>query len=162
MGLRCSLIVLFGTIAVFRPVLGKYCSDLFHLYFLINKPFKWTILCQLWHTAQHLVSDVCKCNNPFCDSLWLIFMSISFLSLYTYVKIIKEKKTFKCINHMSQKAGVEINTGPLARGQWISCRASGICFALARLASKNFKTLLLSWHELVLILAIYRINQYKL
>ena len=55
---------------------------------------------------------------------------------------------------MSQKAGVEINTGPLARGQWISCRASRICFALARLASKNCKTLLLSWHELVLILAI--------
>ena len=33
-------------------------------------------------------------------------------------------------------AGVEINTGPLARGQWISCWASRICFALARLASK--------------------------
>ena len=36
-------------------------------------------------------------------------------------------------------AGVEINTGPLARGQWISCRASRICFALARLASKISK-----------------------
>ena len=36
-------------------------------------------------------------------------------------------------------AGVEINTGPLARGQWISCWASRICFALARLASKILK-----------------------
>ena len=37
------------------------------------------------------------------------------------------------------KAGVEINTGPLARGQWISCWASRNCFALVRLASKILK-----------------------
>ena len=35
--------------------------------------------------------------------------------------------------------GVEINTGPLARGLLISWRASRICFALARLASKILK-----------------------
>ena len=35
-------------------------------------------------------------------------------------------------------SGVEINTGLLARGQWISYWASRICFALARLASKIF------------------------
>ena len=35
--------------------------------------------------------------------------------------------------------GVEINTGPVARGQLISCLASRICFVLARLASKILK-----------------------
>ena len=49
-------------------------------------------------------------------------------------------------------AGVEINNGPLARGQWISCWASRIWFALARLASKILKPYL-SLHGLVLILA---------
>ena len=41
--------------------------------------------------------------------------------------------------NLFQYAGVEINTGPLAHGQWISCWASRICFALARLASKILK-----------------------
>ena len=36
-------------------------------------------------------------------------------------------------------AGIEINTGPLARGQLISCWAFRICFALAQLASKILK-----------------------
>ena len=36
-------------------------------------------------------------------------------------------------------AGVEINTGPVARGQWFSYRASKICNQLARLAFKILK-----------------------
>ena len=36
------------------------------------------------------------------------------------------------------QSGVEINTGTLARGQWIFCWASRICFALDRLASEIF------------------------
>ena len=37
-------------------------------------------------------------------------------------------------------AGVEINTGPVARGlEWICCRASEICYPLARLACKILK-----------------------
>ena len=47
---------------------------------------------------------------------------------------------------------VEINTGLLVRGQWISCWASRICFALAPLSQYNFETLLLSLHGLVFIL----------
>ena len=35
--------------------------------------------------------------------------------------------------------GVEINTGAVARGQWICCRASEICNSLARLACKILK-----------------------
>ena len=35
--------------------------------------------------------------------------------------------------------GVEINTGPVARGQWICCRASEICYPLAWLACKILK-----------------------
>ena len=36
-------------------------------------------------------------------------------------------------------SGVEINTGPLARGQWFRCRASEICYPLACLACKILK-----------------------
>ena len=36
-------------------------------------------------------------------------------------------------------AGVEINTGPVARGQWFFCRASKICYQLTRLACKILK-----------------------
>ena len=36
-------------------------------------------------------------------------------------------------------SGVEINTGPVARGQWICCRASEICYPLTRLACKILK-----------------------
>ena len=36
-------------------------------------------------------------------------------------------------------AGVEINTGPVARGQWICCRASELQISLARLACKILK-----------------------
>ena len=43
------------------------------------------------------------------------------------------------VNQQATTTGMEIYTGPLARGQWISCWASRICFALARLASKNLK-----------------------
>ena len=50
-----------------------------------------------------------------------------------YVKACKRKV-------WNTESGVEINTGPLARGQWISCWASRICFALARLASKMLKS----------------------
>ena len=34
---------------------------------------------------------------------------------------------------------VEINTGPVARGQWFCCLASKICYPLARLACKILK-----------------------
>ena len=40
---------------------------------------------------------------------------------------------------VGQFSGVEINTGPVARGQWICCRASEICNSLARLACKILK-----------------------
>ena len=36
-------------------------------------------------------------------------------------------------------SGVEINTGPVARGQWIFLWASEICYPLARLACKILK-----------------------
>ena len=47
--------------------------------------------------------------------------------------------------------GVEIDTGPVAHGQWICCRASKICYPLARLAYKILKTQLLRLHGLMLI-----------
>ena len=49
-------------------------------------------------------------------------------------------------------SGVEINTGPVACGQWISRWASRICYALARLASIILKSYS-SLHGLVLIVA---------
>ena len=50
------------------------------------------------------------------------------------------------VNNNCIKAGVEINTGPMARGQWICSRASEIYYPLARLACK-----LLRLHGVVLI-----------
>ena len=56
--------------------------------------------------------------------------------------------------------GVEINTGPLSRGQWTSCWASRICFALTRLASKILKhsTSEFTWFSVNFS---HRKNQYK-
>ena len=48
-------------------------------------------------------------------------------------------KDHACQINTSEDTEVEINTGPLARGQLISCWASRICFALARLASTILK-----------------------
>ena len=56
-------------------------------------------------------------------------------------------------------AGVEINTGPLAHGQWISCWASSICFALARLASKILKPY--SWVYMVPVRKFYKYSLWK-
>ena len=64
---------------------------------------------------------------------------ISLCQLHRSVCHDRCKLTWTCERFSINDAGVEINTGPLARGQWISCRASKICFALARLASKILK-----------------------
>ena len=56
-----------------------------------------------------------------------------------YLPTCKSRLVVQHSYQVSFKSGVEINTGLVARGQWICCRASEICYPLARLAFKILK-----------------------